>query len=864
MDSQFLLQNPKEYKPKYLVRLLGRMYDELVLRNVFSISTTISTVDPNGHFQIVLDNRYPPEQFWSLFHMIKPMDYIEIFMRRDDSIDIPDAITVFNNDTKNIVKKITQFGYIGPSTTGVPNEGVFYPASQLVISPQTGEPTPFIIKQIPGNPVNIFSANGGLKNARVDGQFLTTDSNGKTTSKTPVQVARPLNALEKANTPDFVFCGLIDSIETNFAMAPTGEPQAFIVISGRSMGKILTTHEVYQNSVITNPLIAKTILNVRLNGLSPSEAVKTIINTFLMQAVGYLPPQYLAATGESFLTSITKNPVTSPSNPALIPQQSVDTLAIDEFNSVLASVDNTVSTITTNQGPSRTFAIFRRKFITALSYLNGYPFDPVGDPVTEKTNPTLYNLDDTLALYAPGVQQMSPVQFAASNHDIYGNPVGRMFQNFSGDSQNKISALANVTDGALFNSLSQIGNQFLNELWIDECGRIVLRFVSDAWYTPLYLTTKDSGQTGINAAQNPFTINSANVSERLSLIENIIFNADGTPVLLSEAGPLLDEKGNAIFSNAQQLIVNSNTNIIEGEDIISWKFSKSDEKFKTLMVVNNLLNLTGGSPPTFVSGSAPLSGSIIGIVLADYVTNQVVSTFEESNTITDPQKLEQFEAGLDEVVAQAVNTYVSENPSNYLENTQQLIKTLEQNLNNYFTENNIPAVLDPGQIVKNALQNKVMRLLFTPFNFLTYNLSNSFELIDFWQDFLIRIQTSSNIFSVTPLNTYKLAYFFFLQNAQLFAGGHITVKGDPKYKAGQRVYIRTLNADFYVQAVSHDFKWGTAPYTTTLALSHGTFFGTLSMFNSSGNIGQSTLTTYIKQLGESDNPTAPIYQNLSQ
>jgi len=65
----------------------------------------------------------------------------------------------------------------------------------------------------------------------------------------------------------------------------------------------------------------------------------------------------------------------------------------------------------------------------------------------------------------------------------------------------------------------------------------------------------------------------------------------------------------------------------------------------------------------------------------------------------------------------------------------------------------------------------------------------------------------------------------FQQVASIFFTGSIVVKGDPKFRAGQRIYVAPLNADFYVNAVTTKFDWGSGVYAKILSVSRGAVLG---------------------------------------
>lgn len=92
--------------------------------------------------------------------------------------------------------------------------------------------------------------------------------------------------------------------------------------------------------------------------------------------------------------------------------------------------------------------------------------------------------------------------------------------------------------------------------------------------------------------------------------------------------------------------------------------------------------------------------------------------------------------------------------------------------------------------------------------FAGYSLTDTLGLKDFWKRFGIRVETFLDFASLHPIDCLIDTYLLFFYRLTSIYSGEITIVGNPKIKAGTIVYIKRLNATFYVQSVTHSYVFG--------------------------------------------------------
>jgi hypothetical protein len=92
--------------------------------------------------------------------------------------------------------------------------------------------------------------------------------------------------------------------------------------------------------------------------------------------------------------------------------------------------------------------------------------------------------------------------------------------------------------------------------------------------------------------------------------------------------------------------------------------------------------------------------------------------------------------------------------------------------------------------------------------FAGYSLTNTVGLKDFWKRFGIRIETFLDFASQHPIDCLIDTYLLFFYRLTSIYSGEIVIVGNPKIKAGTIIYVKRLNATFYVQSVTHTYNFG--------------------------------------------------------
>ena len=735
----------QEYRPDYLIRMLGRFYDELILRNAFHISTGVFTDDIGGRFEILLDNRDPITNRLGLFHLIQPMDYIEIFMKRDTSpvlrnpqqVQVSSSSATAGTANSSVISaqnaSFQQWGYVD-------SNGLTYHYASPIRFAADGSIEPFLIDSN-GN----ISANGGFPDATVSvnlqlpgldfsvsPSFSSSDfiSNGPVS--TTVKIARPLSPAEKVNTPTFVFCGLVDSISNDFSIDASGKVVPTLKITGRTMGKILAEHHIFSSSVLFNQL--KPIsTQVKITGQDPSNAIVYILDTYLKDILNllYNPDQSVASQSSSKKAQLLQNTLTS------------------------ITVSLPIAAVY-NLGPSApsaafTFAVYLRNFINSLDYTIDGDFDNDSNDI-------------------------SPNAYPYSAHGSP-QPIGRLLNANKTPGQQRIFHTGNISDGPIITSLEQMCNIFLNELWVDECGRLVLRRIEDAWFQPIFInsnTTSSAPPSNISGA-----VRTQNVPQ---------YNIDGL--------------GNPIP------VVASSDFLVSAQDVVSWSLTKSDNDLKTLVMVQDVWNILAVTKTSSLAGIAPLTTAARRLTVIQTLES-LFDTFSSDLLNSNPNIIE---------IEQKLN-------NSTLEQIQAQLPSLESTLlNNAGSSGNISLISQAFQNIKNYISGN-SQLTTQPLTVWSYALDNDDGITRYWQDFLLRPVSVPSVFSTDVVTAFQQAEVYFQQFSSFMVSGTIVVKGDPTYKAGSRRYFERLNADFYITGVEHDFPWGDGPYLTILHVTRGVFHG---------------------------------------
>lgn len=211
--------------------------NEINLDNVLSINTT-SSVNNSGSFRVVLDYRQGfigtnINDPLSFIQYISPMDYIEIYLRREAPTDKDGNISLDDTDSP------AGFGVFG--------------ANNQWIQPFTKD-----LKSIQLN-------QGGVTNTSL------------------FQNSSPLDIEYKIYNPDLVFCGFITDIVNNFSGPGSNNT---VVLEGKGVGHFLENHYVfYSHPSFLKGLFAAFLSSMAVPMLRPAECIDFLLATFVTGAL---------------------------------------------------------------------------------------------------------------------------------------------------------------------------------------------------------------------------------------------------------------------------------------------------------------------------------------------------------------------------------------------------------------------------------------------------------------------------------------------------------------------------------------------------------------------------------------------------
>lgn len=246
----------KEYGPQYYIRIFPRLGDVRCLNpnNVISITTSKDIYQQSGTWNIEFDYREGAMEQNSWFFNIEPMDYVEIFMRRE-----------------------SVFAY----AAGVERDWGFgvYDTGEMV----TGSDGK---KRWTGKWLGTF------EKVAIDWDTTKSVVLPNSDSADPVYgfdtKQRPLTINEKINNPDFIMCGYVDRISNKFSIVEGGTHN-LIRLEGRGVEKMLAVHNFFFNIQYQEEWLKKMISAfLYIPRMTPAIALDFILTVFMQ---GALDPQ---------------------------------------------------------------------------------------------------------------------------------------------------------------------------------------------------------------------------------------------------------------------------------------------------------------------------------------------------------------------------------------------------------------------------------------------------------------------------------------------------------------------------------------------------------------------------------------------
>lgn len=227
---------------------------------------------------------------------------------------------------------------------------------------------------------------------------------------------------------------------------------------------------------------------------------------------------------------------------------------------------------------------------------------------------------------------------------------------------------------------------------------------------------------------------------------------------------------------------------ISEEDIISWNFDISDDELKTLVQ---------SVPAASLFGTMPITVGAVGVAP---VTQEIIKYFMD----TDAKKIKEYNDSLKS----------KSSTKNIKVNIDDEKKKLADTL---------------AKIQKKQSLHLDM-----------YDLSTQDGLLKFWARFGIRPETINDLYSDSFSKFYESAWSLFQRYCNYWWKGTFIVKGDSKYKIGQKCIIRNFandkngvirDAHFYIHTVSQRFVWG-ENWVTEIGFTRGEIDGTTISQNS--------------------------------
>jgi len=413
----------KIYSPEYYIRIFNRVDIKKTVNvinptNVLSIEVNKDLYQAAGTWAITFDYRDGTIDDNGWFLQVEPMDYVEIYIRREPVIS-KNSDGVDGDWGFGVYKKSDEGSY-----TFVDDFSIA--AVELV---ENASPSTANLSVIPSSTFNSVSTvpTAGLSSTSLlNGTSLKYNSN-----------QRPLNVDEKVQNPYFVYSGYVDKVINNFNIT-NGTPNNSLVITGRGVEKILQEHSIFFNIQESKTYLAKQAeAFFALPNLKPAEAIGYVLLRFFLD---YFDPE--------------QAPLKTNTSSGL------NTLVGDKFT---LELHTDLSTLQEDDVQNR------------IRYLQN---EIKNDPNNTTAKNELQNIKDekVLRIIYNQMPAMRNIYWALDNDPKY-NSWGRLISKSTG----RARTIANVVDGPLWATLQRISDSFLNEFFVDETGNIVLRLAEDAW-----------------------------------------------------------------------------------------------------------------------------------------------------------------------------------------------------------------------------------------------------------------------------------------------------------------------------------------------------------------------------------------------
>lgn len=842
--------------------------------NIFNITTSKDIYAPTGTWSIEFDYRDGMIGPNSIFLQIEPMDYVEIFMRREPGVPISD---------KDYIR--TADGAIAPF-------GIYKRKDKDESKAKQGN-----VKKTDKIPTTSATIPGGLdENGRY---YVNLEYVGNFTKD------QPLTVDQKTDNPDLIMCGFVDSITNRFEVQESATNNR-IIVSGRCVGKILVEHHLYYNIQAVGNLTANALGTMSIPTLTPVGAIDFILTKYLQDALdvdAMLEREKFAAQDPSKITVDTKNARNST-------YYTNSDKAIIKFNP--NGVGSEITTIQHLAPPTARFISWAQDIEQVWGRLEDHSTEivkavgnvtegPLWSKLQQMCNSPLYELwvDETGnvvcrlardAWYSPKERKIKPenVYKQIVKTEKKSKEIGPLYKvnvalnpDIGSDSVIPVGSKNVYTE---FNFNQTIASS-LETLLVNAGANVTIVRTSDSTTDKQIIDSTASGGyfitisvndftnvtdiTNIKSTSGYFTLNPTTSNNKNSSFASVIHSklTNKLQKFLNNDGSGLKNRGtysatqNAIkqyrgsrtslehqvSEKAYAIIVRpANISNVADDDMFILDGSYNEEWINAVAqgLFDGLkqMELNKGKKekskatvyePTVESVKKTVNrykgGDHILVELKDVHNWNLVRSDDELKTVVmvlpSSYMLGTYSltAGLFGQVpmTQGMFSYVSYLLEGQIKRTQDEIKLLKPGSQTKIKQDEIDRLNSKKEKLKSKYQTIRGQLTHIgSFPLGTNEEDQDLNISRFWARFGMRPIQVNDIYDSNIEDLIDAALTIFEKNAGFFFKGSITVKGSPRYKLGRTIEIPEIKTTFYCHAIEHNFTWGEG-WTTTLNLSFG-------------------------------------------
>ena len=745
----------REFAPQFYIRIFSRGNGEMNPNNVISIKTSHNLNSPAGSFSIELDYRESGFGALDSFFRIEPMDFVEIYMRRE-----PGYIGRWTEVRQLVTGNYTEFGKKnlardknGAWTTIKNTDKTEYTSSSVNV------------KDIYG--IDFFNSNFTperevFKDGSIDDKGLK-DVIQKNITIANLNFLRnkPLTFSERIYNPDLVMVGFVDKITNNFGLTENGT-QNSITIEGRTVSKFLQLHAITQE--VTKLVLGHTDTDKKdlnntkktqlLNRGIPGDIINLMIGLLNLNRLRYTRLVNETPNGaawkifEYYVAQILGNTKPNDSNWETVG----DSLTVSNYN---ISLDpNALNKNLKKDGIDDDFLkIYDEKYIELEN--------PEIDIDNSANNSNLELVKSQEELQARSGYSISNKDNTMATLHFFDAPWTYIYTSFNIDSSlDPYSRIATevgprggkdwsnpgIGNGVFFSPilgiLQRLGNGNINEVFIDEKGFLTLRRRINAFDQTRFLKTENNSI--LNLSRN-------------------------------ETSSCYVDKKYAAYKGLEETY---NRIIIKDREIKNWKFNRSDENIKTIVMIRPTMLANGGTTAYYRGWRTTMPQTFKNIVDNINFESDTTHGKIDENDLIKQNIAHDIPRGLIELQGlKSIGDYLK-------------TKALDTLYRNKFSS------------------------LFSP------PIRTEFQIMNFWQRYGFRSQVVEDFFSLNSSQAQLTAIEIFEKYNNSWWNGEITLQGDPRFRVGKVVELPDIPAKFYCFSVSHNFIWG-EQYTTTIGVMMG-------------------------------------------